>query len=343
MVKLGIIGCGRWGPNYVRVLNELPEAELIYCCDLDIDKCKNISETYNVKPVLDYHKILNDKAIDGVLIATPATTHYKLIRESLEHNKNVLVEKPFVTCIKDGIEIIKLAKEKNKKVMVGHIFEYNPAVEYLRELVNKNKLGKMYYAYSTRMGLGPIRKDVNAMWDLAIHDITIFQYVFKKNPIGVIAQGEDYLQKGIEDVVFLTLYYPNKVKMNINASWLGPLKIRETTFVGDKKMVVFNDINKSEPIKIFDKGVIKSGNQVCPDFGEFQISIRDGDIIIPKVPIKEPLKEECKHFLDCLINDKQPKTDALEGLLITNILESAQKSLKSNGKYIEIKSLDYKL
>lgn len=311
-MKIGIIGVGYWGKNYARIFNEL--GHQLYCCD--IDKTKRIK---GYKFTTDYKQL----EVDAVVVSTPPATHYEITKYCLEAGKDVLVEKPITLNAKEAEELVQIAKEEEKILMVGHTFIYNPAVQKLKDY----DVGDICYLYSERTGLGLIRNDVNSMWDLAPHDISIFLYLLDAMPTEVFAVGHSYLQNDIEDVVFITLKFPNNILANIHVSWLDPYKIRRTTVVGTKKMVVFDDINKLETLKIFDKGVDRT-RKVYADYGEFQLSVRDGDVSIPKIEMTEPLKNQCKHFIDCVINRKKPLTDGENGLNVVRILEKAEQKLR---------------
>lgn len=338
MVKIGIIGCGQWGRNHLRVFHELPNVEVKACSDLVQNNLENIKKTYKtVETTNDYKKILEDKEIDAVVVATPSTTHYTVAKDCLLHDKNVLVEKPIAMSSDECKELIELSKKMEKILMVGHTFEYNWSVIKLNELLTEKKIGDVYYLHSSRTNLGPIRGDVNVLWDLAPHDISIFLYLLKSDPIRVEAVGEDYIQDGVEDVVFLTLHFPNNIIGHVHVSWLAPYKVRTVTVVGTKGMIVFDDVNKDEPVKIFERGVEKiNTDKQYSTFGEFQLLVRNGDVTIPKIPFSEPLKNECAHFIECIEKNENPRSDGYSGLRVVKVLEAAQKSLKNSGKSTEV-------
>lgn len=331
MLNIAVVGLGYWGPNYVRVLNELKESRVKYCCDLDkknLDKIKNLSLTTNTTD--EYTEVAECSDIDGVIITTPLNTHFKIAKDFLLHNKHVLVEKPFTISSEEAIELIKIAEKKDLILMVGHVYVYNPGVQKLKNLIT-NRLGKLYYVRAERLGLGPIRKHANVLWDLGTHDISIATYLLDSMPESVSAEGASYLQENVEDMVFLTLKFPNKVIYNIYASWIAPEKIRKTTVVGSDAMVVFDDVNKSEMIKIYDRKINKELLNSTPEYSDHQSIVSIGDVHIPMIEQAEPLKNQVKHFLDCISNNKKPITDGYEGLKVVKILENAEKSLKNNG------------
>lgn len=332
-VNIGIIGCGHWGPNYVRNFSSLGLARVKYVCDIQTSRLKSVKSQHpQIIITTNYRDILKDNSIDAVVISTNAGSHYELVKAALIHGKHVLVEKPFVLDIKDGQKLIELSKNKKKIIMVAHTFLYNLGIRKLKELIKNKSLGKIYYLHSKRTNLGPLRKDVSALWDLAPHDISIFNYLLEGEPIEVFARGNQYLQSGKEDVVFATLTYPRNIIANIHVSWLDPRKVREITVVGDKKMVVFDDLNAKEPVHLYDKRVMKKKfRQDYDSFEEFQMIIRDGKTTALKVKRDEPLRLECRHFIDCIRENKRPLSDGGDGLSVLNVLNGIQKSLAKKG------------
>lgn len=336
MLNIGLIGCGYWGPNYIRIFNELEGIKLKYICDLKEESFKKISHYKDLEKIKDYNQILNDSEIDAVIIATPANSHYNIIKKALESKKHVLTEKPITLDSKECLELIKIAKENKKILMVAHTFLFNDSIKSLKEYINKEEFGKILHLHASRTGLGPIRKDVNSLWDLATHDISIFLYLLNEKPISVNAVGSSFIQKDVEDISNITLNFSNGKTANIQVSWIHPKKVREITVVGSKKMIVFNDIS-SEKITIYDKGV-DTINDV--DEASFDLLLREGDILIPKINAGEPLKNEVKHFLDCVINNKDPLTNGYNGYVVVKTLEAAQESMKKEGERIFLKFED---
>lgn len=335
-IALGIVGLGYWGPNLLRNFGQLDGCRVKVCCDLDEKNLEKAKSQYNgIGVTSKYESLLEDPEIQAVVIATSVRTHYKLVKQALENGKHVFVEKPLTLNIAHAQELVKLAKENGVKLMVGHLMEYHPAVDMLKELVDAHELGDIYYLYSQRVNLGKIRKDENALWSLAPHDISIIIHLLGLEPENVSARGQSYLQDGIEDVVFLNLAFPGKVMAQIQLSWLDPHKIRRTTIVGSKKMVVFDDMEPTEKIRIYDKGVV---NGTYGSFGE-ALSLRFGDINIPYIKMVEPLKLECQHFLDCIRDDKQPRSDGLDGLRVVKVLQAAQESLEKGGTPVYLEEL----
>ena len=328
IINIGIIGVGYWGPNYVRIFNELEQSKISCCCDVDGAKPDQIKRTNPfIETTKDYKDLLLASDVDAIVVSTPASTHYKIVKDCLVAGKDVLVEKPIALNSKDAEELVNTAKKEKRILMVGHTFVYNSVVQKLKDYIYNGDLGDIYYLHFSRTGLGPIRKDVNAMWDLAPHDISMLLYLLEDMPTEVSAKGQSYLQEGVEDVVFMTLRFPENILASIHVSWLDPYKIRRVTVVGSKRMAVFDDVNKLETLKIFDKGIDRYGEKSYADYGEFQLEIRDGDVHIPKIVMGEPLKNQCKHFIECVRERKEPLTNGEEGLKVVRILEAAQESL----------------
>lgn len=327
--NIGVIGYGYWGPKLVRNFHELSTARLRMVADLDVARLRQVRQAYpDVAVTADYRELL-ESDVDGVVVATPVSTHYTVARDALRHGKHVLVEKPLATNRKEGQALVDLAAERGLVLMVGHTFEYNPAVEKLKEIVASGEIGRVYYAYSLRTNLGIFQKDINVVWDLAPHDISILLYVLGVEPLSVSASGEAYVQPGVHDVARLTLDFPHQIQAHVHVSWLDPCKVRRLTIVGDKKMVVYDDVEMLEKIKIYDKGVDPPDR--TDNYGEFHLSYRYGDIKIPRVALHEPLKVECAHFLDSIIQGRAPRSDGQVGLKVVKILESADRSLHNGG------------
>ena len=336
MVRVGIIGCGYWGPNLVRDFYEVDDVKVVSCADLSDDRLSAIKKRYpDVVTTKNSADIMKDKSIDAVVIATPAHTHYKLAKEALLAEKHTLVEKPLAFDPVEAEDLIQISDKSKKILMVGHTFEFNPAVEKMREYITKKELGDVYYMTSRRLNLGKIREDINAMWNLAPHDISIFIYLLGQMPTEVRAWGASFLHDGIEDFVTATLTFPNNIIANMQVSWLDPLKVRDMVVVGSKKMVVYDDVDNEGKVKVYDKGADKLVS--AQNFGEYQIKLRAGDVLIPKLSMYEPLKKECEHFIKCIKENKTPLTDGRNGLRVVRVLAAAQESLKNYGKVIKIK------
>jgi len=343
MINIGIIGCGYWGPNLIRNFSQSKDCKVVYCCDLDENRLNHIKKKYpSIKTTKNYQDILKDENVDAAAIATPVHTHFKIAKEALLNQKHVLIEKPLTDNSKDAEELIRTAKQNNRVLMVDHTFEYTPPVNKIKELIEKGELGDIFTIDMIRVNLGLFQKDINVIWDLAPHDISILNYILKSQPLSVRAIGESFIQEGIEDDARLILKYPNKVSANIHLSWLDPCKIRRTTIVGNKKMLVYEDTEPLEKIKIYNKGVAIQKNNLPRDkyydtFEEFQLVYRSGDVYSPKLDLIEPLNVMCSHFIGCIQNNKTPRSDGLSGLRVVKIIEAAQQSLKEDGKEIKIK------
>lgn len=334
-MKIAVIGCGYWGPNLVRNFAQSNKVQEVICCDLDQKRLDYIKNLYpQVKILSNYKEILAQPDLDGVAIATPVKTHYKITKDFLSQGKHVLVEKPLTHSYETGLELVKLAEENQRILMVGHTFEYTAAVNKIKEIIQKGDLGKILYISCSRLNLGPIRQDVNALWDLAPHDISIILYLIDSIPVSANCQGIAYLKKGVHDVCTLTLYFENNCMAIIHTSWLDPNKVRRMTIVGDKKMAVYDDVEPLEKIKIYDKGVDRP--EYSDSFGEFQLSYRYGDTYSPRVVEVEPLKIECDHFIDCIKQGLRPKTDGEKGLEVVKVLEAASRSLNNGGGRVNL-------
>ena len=335
MIKLGIIGCGHWGPNYIRDFNKLANATVSKCCDINQESLNRIKTLYSsIELTKDYKDILGDSEINAVVVATPATTHYKIIKDCLEYEKDVLAEKPLTLIPDESLKLVEIARHKNKILMVGHTFLYNPGIIKLKEYIKNGELGKIYCMNATRTHLGLVRKDVNVVWDLAPHDISIFNYLTDSLPISVSAMGGCYLRRNEEDMAFINLTYPSGIIANIYVSWADSNKERTVKVVGSKARVVFNDMDRLETVKFYEKGI--ANEEIYDDFGEFHFYLRDGNIISPKIEMVEPLKAMCSHFLECIINRKQhPLSDGVKGYEVVKVMAAIDASLK-NKKFVEI-------
>jgi len=333
-VKVGIIGYGYWGPNLTRNFYELPSAELVAIADLNEERLKQAESKYAQIIAKHNYQELFDLGLDAVVVATPPATHYRIAKDCLEHNLHVLVEKPITLKSQDAKDLVELADAKGLTLMVGHTFEYNSAVHTLKNYIDSGELGEIYYLDAARLNLGLFQRDSNVLWDLAPHDISILLYLMGKKPISVSAQGTPCVFEGIHDVVYLNMMFPDNIPAYVHVSWLDPCKVRRITIVGSKKMAVFNDMENEQKIKIYDKGVTGSHDYTNGSFGEFQCSYHTGDITIPSIRFSEPLRHECQHFIDCIVNHTEPRSSGREGLDVVKILETAQHSM-TNGQMHE--------
>ena len=333
-IKVGTIGYGYWGPNLVRNFVENPGSEMVIVADIKKERLSTIKASYPQVMITKDYKDLFNQNLDAVVIATPPQSHYILAKECLEHGLHVLVEKPITLKSQHAEKLIELSKKNNLVLMVGHTFEYNAAVHTLKNLIDSGELGQIYYVDAARLNLGLFQRDLNVLWDLAPHDISILLYILGRNPISVSAHGMPFVNEGIQDVVYMNMVFPDNILAHIHVSWLDPCKVRRVTVVGSKKMVVYNDIESLEKIRVYDKGVEKP--PYTDTFGDFQLSYRYGDVIIPNIRFSEPLQRECQHFLDCITNHSTPQSDGQVGLNVVKIIEAAQRSLNQNGKHQEI-------
>jgi predicted dehydrogenase len=334
-MKAGIIGLGHWGPNYVRILNQMPGIELKLCCDTDPARLSEIERQFIGVAVTDRpDEVFDDAQIDAVIVATPASTHYEVALRCIEAGKDVLVEKPLALTIEDSSSLVMAAEEKDRVLMVGHTFLYNPGVKKVKDLVDAGEVGNLYYLQSTRTHLGLIREDVGVIWDLAPHDIAIFAYLTGHWPEGVTAVGGSFLRAGREDVAFVTLHFPNGTMGSIHVSWIDSNKVRRVTVVGSKGRAVFDDLDNLERVKFFEKGI--SVEKSVSDYGEFQLLLRDGDIISPKIEASEPLRNMCLEFINSVASRRQPLSDGICGLEVVRVIKAAEKSLAEKGGYIPI-------
>ena len=276
-------------------------------------------------------EILADPALAGVVVATPARTHFTLARDALAAGKHVLVEKPLTMDLDEGAALIALARQQQLTLMVGHVFEYNPAVRYIKTLIEQGELGEIFYLYSRRVNLGRVQSDVNALWSIAPHDISIVLYLLGQMPDAVRCQGASCLNDNVEDVVFLTLFFPNNLLCHVHASWLDPSKTREMTVVGSHKMVVYDDVSAEGKVRIYDKGAFRKGDVT---YGDFQYKLHSGDILIPRLDLHEPLQMECAHWIDCIRTGSRPLTDGENGLRVLKVLDAGERSLRQEGAKI---------
>jgi len=329
MVTVAVIGVGGWGKNLARNYHEIPDCRLKYICDLDPEKLARLSQQLpGTNATSDLEAVLDDYEVQAVVIATPGPTHYALCKRALEHGKDVYVEKPFVLQVEHAEDLIEIAHRQRRVLMVGHLLEYHPVINQLRELIQNNELGDIYYIYTQRLNLGTVRRDENALWNFAPHDISAILYLLNREPTDVCARGQSYLQRGVEDVVFMTLNFADKSMAHVHVSWLDPHKVRKLIIVGSRKMAVFDDVEGTEKLRIYDKGAAQNADY--NSFAEY-VSLRFGDVLIPYVKVAEPLRLECQHFLECVRTRQQPRSDGHDGCRVTKVLDAAQRSLRMNG------------
>jgi predicted dehydrogenase len=332
---VAVVGLGYWGPNWVRNFYQLRCADRVIACDLDYGRRERIRSLYpGAETDLSFEDVLADPEIEGVIIATPVSSHYPMARRVLEAGKSVLVEKPLAMSPGEAGELMRIARQRGGVLMAGHTFEYSAPVLKIHEVISAGELGEVFYVSSIRANLGLFQHDVNVVWDLATHDISIILMIMGRMPESVSCQGQSHYRQGIEDVALLGLHFADNVIAFVHVSWLDPNKIRRTTVVGSRKMLVYDDTALQEKIRIYDKGV--DVNRYYDTFGDFQFSYRYGDIQIPLIEETEPLKTECEHFADCIRTGNTPRTSGLSGARVVSVLHAANLSLKNGGSRIPI-------
>jgi predicted dehydrogenase len=334
VVRVGVIGYGYWGPNIVRNLAALELCHLSTICDQNPAAVKRAGRIYpGVRLTTDTSDVLNAPDIDAVAIVTPVWTHYEIAKAALENGKHVFVEKPFTSTSGQAEELIELAARKNLQIMVDHTFLFGGAVRKIRELVDNGTLGQLYYFDSTRVNLGLFQHDVSVVWDLAPHDLSIMDDLLRQKPEGVVATGGSHLN-GLADMAFITVYFPGNLIAHINVNWLSPVKVRTTLLGGKDKMLVWNDLEPDEKIRVYDKGVDISNEQGVRDL---LVSYRSGDVWSPKVDGTEALKRELEYFIDCITKNQAPANDGHAGLRVVRLLEAADQSVQERGKIVLLK------
>jgi predicted dehydrogenase len=335
VIEVAVVGAGGWGKNLVRNYAQVPGANLRYICDSDERTRRALQPLYpHAQIVGDLAIVLQDPAVQAVVVATPGSTHHEICKRALLAGKHTYVEKPFVLSTQHAVELNKLADDGGLVLMVGHLLEYHPVVTRLRDMIASGELGRVYYLYSQRLNLGTIREDENALWNFAPHDISSILFMLGREPTDVAARGQSYLQSGVEDVAFLTLNFGGQAMAGIQVSWLDPHKTRKMTIVGSRKMAVFDDMETSEKLRIYDKGPQLKGDY--DSFAEY-VGLRFGDVTLPYIKMTEPLRIECLHFIDCVRERKRPLSDGIDGLRVVKVLEAAQESMRHGGIPVPIK------
>jgi predicted dehydrogenase len=331
MMQVAVIGCGYWGGNYVRLMHELPQAHLAWACDLNPQRLKLMQQRFPLlRATVDIEDVLRDCSVDAVVIATPAATHYRLAERALRAGKHVLVEKPLTTSIEDAEALVDTAVRYDRTLMVGLTFLYNTGTLKMKELMALPSFGQTYYLHLTRTNLGIVRPDVGVVWDLAAHDLAICDYLLDSRPLWVQANGATVLEHAHTDVAFITLGYPGNVLANIHTSWVDPNKVREVVAVGSQRRIVFDDLNQTERLRIYEKG-ISSSRQEADSYGEFRLLVRDGDIISPRLAPSEPLRNQVEHFLDCVVHCARPLSDGRLAADNVRTLAAVERSLAHGG------------
>jgi predicted dehydrogenase len=335
IMNIAVAGCGYWGPNLIRNFSSLPDCRVKQVCDIDENRLKHMKKLYpSVATTKVFEDLVEDKDLDAIVVATPVHLHHELAKKSLLAGKHTFIEKPMATSSVECAELVHMAAKKNLTLMVGHTFIYSTPVRRIKEIVESGEIGEVQYISSRRLNLGLFQKDINVTWDLAPHDISIILYIIGRPPASINCQGKAHVNRNIEDVTNMSLNFDNGGFAIIHSSWLDPNKVREMIIVGSKKMIVYNDNEPLEKIKIYDKRVEAPPHY--DTYAEFHYSYHYGDAYIPYLKQVEPLKVETQHFLDCIRNGGTPVTNGLEGLRVVQILEAASRSLKNDGAKVEI-------
>ncbi len=335
-IKVGIVGYGYWGPNLVRNFFEIPGAEIAMVSDLQAERLKAVQMRYpTIKTTTRYEDLLQNQELDAIVIATPVSTHYELAMQALKADKHVFVEKPLAANSNDGLQLIEVADKRNRVLIVDHTFIYTDAVKKMRDMVVSNELGDIYYYDSVRINLGLFQHDINVLWDLAVHDLAIMEYVLAKSPLAVSATGMSHIADEPENLAYLTLFFNDNLIAHLHVNWLAPLKVRQVLVGGSQKMIVFDDLEPSEKIKIYDKGITLEKNP--ENIRRLLIGYRAGDMWAPQLDRTEALRSEVLHFTDCINNKKTPITDGAAGLRVVQLLEAASISMANRGEPIELK------
>jgi predicted dehydrogenase len=335
-INLAVIGLGRWGPNHVRNFNSLPGSRVVLGVDIEERHRRRMADMYGIETCADYRRALDREDVEAVVVCTPTSTHYEIVDAALRRDKHVLCEKPLAHRAADAWALVRLAEQRRRILMTGHIFLFNPGIEFLAQSARAQAAGPLYYIKAVRANLGPFRSDVNAAWDLASHDLYILNHILGARPEWVAATGGSYLRKPVEDIVFLTLQYPNGVLGHIHVSWLDPKKIREITIVGEKKMITWDEFGTPGPVMIYDRSVVR--DPVYNTFGEFQLLTKEGDILVPRIPSQEPLNNQARYFLDACRSPERPldRGHPRQAAEVVDILEAASRSLADNGQKVAI-------
>lgn len=334
MIRVGVIGYGYWGPNIVRNFTTIEGSEVVSVCDINRDVLTLAKKNYpGVDVTNDCDELISARDIDAVAVVTPVSTHFELAKKVLRNGKHLFIEKPFTSTAEEAEELIELADRKNLIIMVDHTFIFTGAVRKIKQLIDNNVLGDILYFDSMRVNLGLFQHDFNVIWDLAPHDLSVMDYLIKEKPSAVVATGKAHFNNGLEDIAYISIYFPNDIIAHINVNWLSPVKVRTTLIGGQKKMLVWNDLSVDEKIKVYDKGV-----DIINREGIYNLLIdyRSGDMWVPKVSQTEALRTETEYFIDCILNNKTPINDGEAGLRVVKILQAADKSLKKREELIYV-------
>jgi len=327
-VRVAAVGCGYWGPNVIRNLADIQGFDLRWVCDADPGRLQPIATRYpGARATTRIDDILSDPLVDAVYLGTPVSTHYELASRVVAKGKHVLIEKPLATTVREAEALAAKAARQGVLMMVGHTFVFSPPVRKIKQLIDSGQLGPIYYVETTRVNLGLFQKDVSVLWDLGPHDVSILTYWLGEVPCQVSARGRSYLGETLEDVAFLTLEFPSGILAQLQISWLAPSKLRRTSIVGRQRMIVYDDLEPVEKVKIYDRGV----DHQPASFGEFQLTYRSGDILSPRLDTTEPLKIECQHFLECIRTGRIPDASPQSGVDVVRVIQAAERSLQCGG------------
>lgn len=337
MIRIGVIGYGYWGPNLVRNCFEAGEAEVACVSDLRADRLALVGSRYpTIRTTQNFRELIEDPTIDAVAIATPVSTHYELALRALQEGKHVLVEKPMASDTDQVQRLIELAQKQNLVLMVDHTFVYTGAVRKIRDLVDSGGLGEIYYYDSVRVNLGLFQHDVNVLWDLAVHDLSIMDYVLPFRPCAVSATGLSHVPGGTENIAYLTLFFEGSQIAHIHANWLAPVKLRRTLIGASRKMIVYDDLEQSEKIKVYDKGITLNNHQNPEKLYQLLVGYRTGDMLAPQIDGTEALRREIDHFLHCIQEQAEPMTGGASGLRVVEILQAASQSMVQHGRPVDL-------
>jgi|SRR5947209_5660759 len=340
MTTVGVIGCGYWGPNLLRNFSEQENARLRWMCDVDSKRLETLARRYPATKVsTDYHQLLADAELDAVVIATPVSTHFNFARDALLAGKHVLVEKPFTTNVREAEELIELAEAARLTLMVDHTFIYTGAVQKIKEIVSAGELGDLLYFDSVRINLGLFQRDINVVWDLAPHDLAIMDFIIDRQPLTLTATGSCHVERGIENIAYVMLNFPDEFIAHFHFNWLSPVKFRRALIAGSRKMVVYDDIEPTEKIRVYDKGVMVTRTEEAEnkeDAYRTLVSYRTGDVWVPKLDSTEALHYVTSEFLNAITEKRRPLTDGYSGLRVVQLLQAAQQSISQNGRPIKL-------
>ncbi len=335
MINVGVIGYGYWGPNIVRNFESIDGVKVRIICDKDKNSLRRARKDHpHLRVCQDDADVIKSTGLDAVAIVTPVSTHYRLAKAALENGKHIFVEKPFTSTVEEAEKLIQIASKKRLKIMVDHTFLFTGAVRKIKEMIDSHMLGDLYYYDSTRVNLGLFQHDVNVIWDLAPHDLSVMDHVIKERPAAIVAHGMDHFKRGFENIAYINIYFRNNMIAHFNVNWLSPVKVRTTLIGGEKKMLVWNDLEADEKIKVYDRGVHVKTKEGA--YNLLSVDYRSGDIMVPMIERKEALERESEYFIDCIINNKAPINDGHAGLRVVKLLQAADLSLKRGGELIKI-------